>query len=41
MAKSDLALYGGKPVRNQKLYYGHQYIDDKDINIVINLREEF
>ncbi len=34
MAKSDLALYGGKPVRNQKLYYGHQWIDEADIKAV-------
>lgn len=34
MAKSDLALYGGKPVRNQKLYYGHQWIDEADIEAV-------
>lgn len=25
-----LAIKGGKPVRDRKIYYGHQYIDDKD-----------
>ncbi len=28
------AILGGTPVRNEKLYYGHQYIDDKDIEAV-------
>ena len=29
-----LAIHGGKPVRNTKLYYGHQYIDDADVEAV-------
>lgn len=29
-----LAIHGGSPVREKKLYYGHQYIDDKDIEAV-------
>ena len=28
------AIVGGSPVRQNKLYYGHQYIDDKDIEAV-------
>ncbi len=28
------AIAGGTPVRNTKLYYGHQYIDDADIKAV-------
>lgn len=28
------AIVGGSPVRKNKLYYGHQYIDDKDIEAV-------
>lgn len=29
-----LAIHGGTPVRNTKLYYGHQYIDEADIAAV-------
>ena len=29
-----LAVFGGEPVRKTKLYYGHQYIDDADIEAV-------
>lgn len=29
-----LAAHGGKPVRNTKIYYGHQYIDDADVEAV-------
>lgn len=29
-----LAINGGTPVRETKLYYGHQYIDDEDIEAV-------
>ncbi len=32
-----LAIYGGKPVRESKLYYGHQYIDDNDIEAVVEV----
>lgn len=30
-------IAGGKPVRDTKLYYGHQYIDDADINAVVEV----
>lgn len=37
-----LALHGGTPVRENKIFYGHQYIDDTDINSVINvLKSDF
>ena len=29
-----LAIKGGYPVRGGKIYYGRQWIDDKDINAV-------
>lgn len=32
-----LAIHGGSPVRESKLYYGHQYIDDKDIEAVVEV----
>lgn len=32
-----LALLGGKPVRDTKIFYGHQYIDDADISAVVNV----
>lgn len=36
------ALLGGKPVREEKLYYGHQYIDDKDVEAVTEvLKSDF
>ena len=28
------AIYGGTPVRETKIYYGHQWIDDDDIRAV-------
>jgi UDP-4-amino-4,6-dideoxy-N-acetyl-beta-L-altrosamine transaminase len=31
------AIAGGTPVRETKLYYGHQYIDDADINAVVEV----
>lgn len=31
------AILGGEPVRKTKLFYGHQYIDDKDIEAVVNV----
>jgi UDP-4-amino-4,6-dideoxy-N-acetyl-beta-L-altrosamine transaminase len=31
------AIDGGTPVRNEKLYYGHQYIDDADIAAVVSV----
>lgn len=33
----ELAINGGKPVRDTKLYYGHQYIDEKDIQAVVDV----
>lgn len=37
-----LALYGGQPVRNKKLGYGHQYIDEEDIKAVVDvLKSDF
>lgn len=37
MSTEVLAINGGTPVRTKKLYYGHQYIDDKDIAAVVNV----
>lgn len=31
------AICGGKPVRETKIYYGHQYIDDEDIQAVVEV----
>lgn len=37
-----LAIYGGTPVRSSKIFYGHQYIDESDIQAVVDvLRSEF
>lgn len=37
-----LALHGGKPVRKNKIFYGHQYIDNEDIQEVVKvLRGEY
>lgn len=30
----QLAIFGGKPVRKEHIYYGRQYIDDEDIKAV-------
>lgn len=35
--KEELALNGGKPVRERFLPYGQQWIDDDDIKSVINI----
>ncbi len=32
----ELALFGGKPVRDNKIYYGRQWIDEDDIQAVAN-----
>ncbi len=32
-----LALFGGKPVLDKKIGYGHQYIDDADIQAVVDV----
>lgn len=31
------AICGGKPVRDTKIFYGHQYIDDADIQAVVDV----
>ena len=31
------AIEGGTPVRTEKIYYGHQYIDDADIQAVVEV----
>lgn len=31
------ALYGGIPIREKKLFYGHQYLDEKDIAAVVDV----
>lgn len=31
------AIMGGKPVRESKLYYGHQYIDEDDVEAVVKV----
>lgn len=42
MEKEIPAIIGGTPVRKSKIYYGHQYIDDKDIEAVIQvLKSDF
>ncbi|MBR3225716.1 MAG: UDP-4-amino-4,6-dideoxy-N-acetyl-beta-L-altrosamine transaminase [Atopobiaceae bacterium] len=33
----ELAINGGKPVFDRKIGYGHQYIDDADIDAVVNV----
>ena len=39
---SNLAIHGGKPVREQKIFYGHQYLDEADIQAVVDvLRGDF
>ena len=42
MEMEKLAIHGGNPVRNTKLHYGHQYIDEADIEAVTAvLRSDF
>lgn len=36
-ANNSLAINGGNPVRNQYLPYGRQYLDDDDIQAVVNV----
>ena len=39
---SKLAIHGGKPVLEKKIGYGHQYIDDADIQAVVDvLKSDF
>jgi len=33
----ELAINGGKPVRDKLLPYGHQWIDEEDIKVVIEV----
>ena len=33
----NLAIFGGKPVLEKKIGYGHQYIDDADIQAVVDV----
>lgn len=38
----ELAIFGGKPVRETPIYYGHQYLDEADITSVVNvLKSDF
>ncbi len=32
-----LAIHGGKPVREKKIFYGHQWLDDADIQAVVDV----
>lgn len=32
-----LAIHGGKPIRERKLFYGHQYIDERDKEAVMQV----
>ncbi len=32
-----LAIFGGEPVRSERISYGHQYIDENDIEAVVNV----
>lgn len=34
------AICGGTPVRNTKIFYGHQYIDDADIQAVVDVMHD-
>ena len=33
----QLAIHGGVPIREKPIYYGHQYIDETDINAVVDV----
>lgn len=35
-----LAFFGGAPVRDTKIYYGHQYIDDADVAAVAGMLKD-
>ena len=36
------AISGGSPIRDKKIYYGHQYIDEADIQAVVDvLRSDY
>jgi UDP-4-amino-4,6-dideoxy-N-acetyl-beta-L-altrosamine transaminase len=32
-----LAIHGGQPIRENKIFYGHQYLDDADIQAVVDV----
>lgn len=34
---SDLAIYGGTPIRDTKIFYGHQCVDEEDIQAVVEV----
>ena len=34
------AICGGIPVRNTQIFYGHQYIDDADIQAVVDVMRQ-
>ncbi len=36
----ELAINGGKPVFDKKIGYGRQYIDDTDIQAVVDVLED-
>lgn len=36
----ELAVFGGKPVREKTIYYGCQYIDEEDVRTVANVLQE-
>lgn len=37
MEMETLAINGGKPVREKKIFYGHQWIDESDIEAVVRV----
>lgn len=37
LAMENLAIYGGQPVRKEKIYYGKQWIDEMDISAVADV----
>lgn len=40
--QEKLAIYGGEPVRKSRIFYGHQYIDEDDIDAVVRvLRSDY
>ena len=36
----ELAIFGGKPVRENKIFYGRQYIDQADVDAVANSNDQ-
>lgn len=37
ISENELAIFGGKPIRDTPLPYGRQWVDDNDINAVVNV----